>query len=227
MARLALALALSFTLVCFFFAFSHATFPLDPALDDVVEKDLPGSASDSDSKVSNNIFLPSQKPDSDPDAIKTQTLVVSEQLQDDPKLTVISFRPINDRHFPRRPFPLTFRHGHGRRCGHHHHRLRRSDPIVRSYGNDMIMSDDVSSEPALRGGVRHQIPTRLTEFHRVEPSFEFGQDLTELPHHHHHHHDHGHHHHDHEDEAEHEEREHHHRHGGGFLRSFRKFLNHL
>ncbi|PON45234.1 hypothetical protein PanWU01x14_260640 [Parasponia andersonii] len=226
-------LALTFTLVCFFFAFSHA---VNDVVEELKETPFPESDPKDSTTTTANIFLPTQKPESDPVntiEFEPESLVESEHVEKEeevPKdsepvnsvpLTVISFRPINDRHFPRRPFPLTFPHGH--RCRHQHLRLRlrRSAWGPRSYGDDMILSrQDQSSNPVF-GGVR-QIPARWVKFGHM--------DEIDSPHHHHHYH-HGHHRHHHDDEAEHEGREHEHKHdhgfGSGLLKSFRKFLNHF
>ncbi|KAM6557689.1 hypothetical protein CsatB_004708 [Cannabis sativa] len=188
-------LSLTLTLLFFFFTFSHARFSLDlTSSNDVVEE-----------PESNHIFLPTQRPESDPNFLNTQTqkLVVSQLDESDPKLTFISFRPINGRQFPRRPFPLTFRHRHGHRCRHHQFRLRRSDPTVRSYGNDMILSDELSRDQSSE------------------------EDAVFRHHHHHRHLRHGHHHHINNNYHHNHEYEGNNDHGysNGFMRSFRKFLN--
>ena len=234
-------LALTFALICFFFAFTHARFSSDLTVNDVV-KDVKEPLPESDPKESttSNIFLPTESSEPDPDItdstveLKPEKFVESEEFQENPNpnpkdseevnsvpLTVITFRPINHRHFPRRPFPLTFRHGHRCHGQHLRLRLRRSAWGPRSYGNDMIVSEgvDPTSDQVFQGGV-HQIPAQWVKFRHV--------DEIESPHHHHNHHHYRHHH---EDEAEHEEREHHHEHyhgfGSGFLKGFRKFMNHF
>ncbi|KAI4315520.1 hypothetical protein L6164_028318 [Bauhinia variegata] len=134
--------------------------------------------------AANTLFLPSENPDTEPATLihlepdtitgskpepqavqsqpETSTESQSEVSPSDPDsvpFTIISFRPIN-RHIPRRPLPLPYRHGH--RC-RHNHGFRPWDPMFPRrhipYGYDMILNndDEKSSDRVPGGGVR-QIP---------------------------------------------------------------------
>ncbi|XP_021292483.1 uncharacterized protein LOC110422790 [Herrania umbratica] len=137
-------LAVTFTVI-FLFTFSyHARFLTAEPEHDVTLEQTESKLPESDSKTTNAVFLPSEKPglesaevvDFKPDALETVSDV------DSVPLTEISFRPVN-RHFPRRPM-IPFRHKHN--CRFH----RRFRPLNRglqqkryiSYGDDMILSDE-------------------------------------------------------------------------------------
>ncbi|KAL6177393.1 hypothetical protein ACLB2K_048919 [Fragaria x ananassa] len=241
------------------FAFSHARMPSDlpNALDAITDNKIP--VTDAEIKATtttdNTLRLPSERPGSEtvlesepetvsvaeeqklPEAAEFATIVSNEENTDASKsetlpLTVISFRPVG-RHFPRRPFPLGFRHGH--RQAKWTPRVRDLQKDATPYGDDMILA---SGEPELRfdrpfrGGARPQIPARWTDFRHVGPRFphKHGDEMdSERPHVHHRRHRH----HDHDGEMENEGEEHHkehkhehkHEHYHGLFRSFRKFLN--
>ncbi|CAN6718579.1 unnamed protein product [Malus baccata var. baccata] len=241
MAKLLLSLAALFLL----FAFSRARTSSDLPANEIKARDpadvkLPESnPKPKTPTTTTTILLPSEKPDTE-SATGATILPKEESTIETVPLTVFSFRPVN-RHFPRRPFPLSFRHG--RPCGHARRpwtprfhggeREHREGESV-SYGNDMIMAsgDNMGFDPAFRGGVR-QIPARWVNFRHGGPRFPFRHEEEmelERPHHHHHHR----HHHDHDQDRregfegmEKPFREHKHEHEGGLMRKFRKFLNHF
>lgn len=241
----------------FLFSFSHALTPSDLPEKETNGRDLANTKfPESETKPATAILLPSEKRDSEPakdfewipEAAATKlpdsdgpTILANEEStefthSESVPLTVISFRPVN-RHFPRRPFPLSFRHGHRCRHGRRHvgpwsprfHGGERDRDAV-PYGNDMILGDDLAFDPVFRGLPR-QIPPRWGSFRHGGPRFPFRHDddmELERPHHHHHHR------HDREHDREEFEgmekpREHRHEHEreheGGLMRKFRKFLN--
>lgn len=261
MAKLVLTIAAFF----FLFAFSHARTRSDlPAKETNGHDQSATKLPVTESNPAVTLLLPSEKPDSEPatffqwehDAADSSkltdtdgpTILANEEStefkhSETVPLTVISFRPIN-RHFPRRPFPLSFRHGH--RCRHGHRQFgpwtprfhggeRERDQDVVSYGDDMILSsgDDTRFVPAFHGGPR-QIPARWENFrHGGGPGFPHRHDDDmefERPHHHHHHrhrHDHDHDHRREEFEGMENPREHRRQRDGGLFGRFRKFLNHF
>lgn len=245
MARVAVIVAVTF----FLFAFTHAHTPLDLPENDVAATDLTTTFPESDTKTT--ILLPSEKPESEPATVveweadstadpksfeynvntadakvdlsesNPETIAAAGLTQ---PLRVVSFRPVN-RQFHhmhvKGAFPFRFPH----RCRHHFkHPGPRFNGREVSYGNDMILSgEELSVDPMFRGG--RQIPARWVRFHHNgKPRFplrhqEWNEEEDVMkPHHHHRHH-----HHMEEGEGrEHEERE-----EGGFMKSFRKFLNHF
>ncbi|EXC63302.1 hypothetical protein L484_000045 [Morus notabilis] len=215
-------LAVTFVLLCLFFAFSHARFASDLPQIEAFAKEATEILPEADSKPSTtgDILLPSEKHVSEPGSETIQVNLeesVSEPGADDAApLTLISFRPVN-RHFPRRPFPLTLRHGH--RCRHHFMKQwgqRRPHGDIIPYGNDMILSteDRPSFDPVLRSG----FPARWIKIRHMEAESAHRRgDKIYWPHHDEEH-EHDHHHH--------EEHEHDHKHErqNVFLKSFRKFM---
>ncbi|KAF5478111.1 hypothetical protein F2P56_004698 [Juglans regia] len=187
-------LAFTFSVTFFLFALCYARIPTgiienDVAGDEQLETTITSPAADTEN-TRTTILLPSEKHEPE---FATMVSVSEETDSNLPEpesnsipLTMISIRPI-DRHFPRRPFPLMFRHGH--RCRHHRHPRhdqqheghefkpwgpRFPDREV-PYGNDMIVADekDSGSNPESRGVVR-QIPGRWVKFSHQEPRFHHG-----------------------------------------------------
>ncbi|KAM3001612.1 hypothetical protein FF2_037888 [Malus domestica] len=259
MAKLLLTVAALF----FLFALSHARTSSDLPANEISGRD-PAGAKFPESRPkprqpTTTILLPSEKPVDDPATLPEWREITTSKLPESDgatilaneestefqhsetvPLTVISFRPVN-RHFRRRPFPLSFRHGH--RCRHAHRpmspRFHGGEGDAVSYGNDMLVasSDDMGFNPAFRGGAR-QIPARWVNIRHGGPRFPFRheEDMElERPHHHHHRRHHHEHDHDHDRREEFEgtekqPREHkhdHEHHGGGLMRRVRKFLNHF
>jgi len=264
MAKLIFTVAALFVL----FAFSHARTPSDLLANEIKGRDAADKVPVADAKHTNTLLLPSERTESEsesesatvaewePETVaesklpeaelatiesnEENTVDTSKPTESVP-LTVISFRHVG-RHFPRHPFPFSFRQRH--RCGGHRRGKRLTPRFHGSegerdtpYGDDMILSSGNemrSDHPAFRGGVR-QIPARWVNIRHGGPRFPFRHDddmESERPHRHHRHHDHDHdevnegeekpreHKHDHEHRHEHE-----HKHRGGLMRSFRKFLN--
>ncbi|KAF3448691.1 hypothetical protein FNV43_RR09404 [Rhamnella rubrinervis] len=232
-------LVLTIAVICVFFAFSHARTPADlPVADVITDESL------NDHLETATLRLPSERDESEPvtkvewvrESTESKRPETTESFDkpdesepsDSVPLTVISFRPIN-RHFPRRPFPLTFRRGHP--CRHSHPQFKPWDPRPQrrevSYGNDMIVSDELRFKPVSHNEDQPQIPARWSTFRQVGPRFPFRHDdEMERPHHHHHHR--FRHHHVEGGENEEREVEHEHNNGeGGFMMRVRKFLNHF
>ncbi|KAH7513763.1 uncharacterized protein LOC112493417 [Ziziphus jujuba] len=256
MAKLYLTVAVIFLI----FAFSNARTPADLPATEVIGDESLNTQTRSDIQTASNnpILLPSERSDNEPvtlvelepDTIRSNFAEFrtgesspkdSEPTSESVPLTVISFRPIN-RHFPRRPFPLSFRHGHRCRHGHSQFKPWGPRPLRRevSYGNDMIIDGEEakSFKPVFRDEEEPQIRTRMIRF-RQGPRFPFRhdeEDQMERPNDHEHEHDRDHHHHLHvfhrhhmdvgrgqpkEREAEKEQ----HNPVESFMKSFRKFLN--
>ncbi|EXB66080.1 hypothetical protein L484_003881 [Morus notabilis] len=103
-------LAVTFVLLCLFFAFSHARFASDLPQIEAFAKEATEILPEADSKPSTtgDILLPSEKHVSEPGSETIQVNLeesVSEPGADDAApLTLISFRPVN-RHFPRLCLP--------------------------------------------------------------------------------------------------------------------------
>lgn len=251
MAKLYLTVAV---IVLFCFAFSTARTPADLPLTDVVGDESLDAHRESDIQAS-TILLPSERSESEPVTLvelepeSTESNFAefrtgessphdSESTPYSVPLTVISFRPIN-RHFPRRPFPLSFRHGHRCRHGHHQFKPWGPRPLRRevSYRNDMVDGEEPKSKPVFGDGEEPQIRTRMIRLRQGGPRFPFrhDEDLTERPNHHDQ--DHDHHHRLHVFHRQHMdmeggqtkerevEKEHKHDHAETFMKSFRKFLN--
>ncbi|KAK9274823.1 hypothetical protein L1049_022075 [Liquidambar formosana] len=200
MARVAVIVAVTF----FLFAFTHAHTPLDLPENDVAASDLTTTLPESDTKTA--ILLPSEKPESE-----TATVVEWEaDSTADPKSFEYNVNTADAKVD-----------------------VSESDPATITAAGLTQPLRVVSFRPVNRqfhhmhakGGFPFRFPHRCRHhFKHSGPRFNGREEWNEeedvmKPHHHHHRH----HHHMEEGEGrEHEERE-----EGGFMKSFRKFLNHF
>lgn len=220
--------AFTFAVLFFLFAFSGAHLQVYSTENDVTDHDSSKSMPVTDSNPA--ILLPSEKPESADESASAEIEAANVDNLVHVTLTepgtFVSFRPIN-RHFRvNRQFPL--RYTRRRPCRHF---VKPVNPRSReiSYGNDMILSNnnndrDLDPEVLFRDQV---IPSMALRFprenhhhhhrgdHRNEfmPKYVFAREKLKRPFR--------------REEEEREKKEQEERENGGFVKRFRKFLNHF
>ncbi len=219
-------LAVTFAVLFFLFTFSGAHLQVYSTENDITDQDSSKSMPDTDSNPA--IILPSEKPESVDESASAEIEAVNVDdlvhvTLPEPR-TFVSFRPIN-RHFRvDRQFPL--RYTRRRPCRHFVKPIHSRSREI-SYGNDMILSNknndrDLDPEVLFRDQV---IPSMALRFQRENhhergghhnefmPKYVFAREKLKRPFR--------------REEEEREKKEQEERENGGFVKRFRKFLNHF